>query len=114
MNQWISADLGRMTAVIIPAYFSAKPDDELVRHLLWMTLGDAHHYTPLEHVWVVVDGDPRTEGILQGLQAEAAQRHGATFHLLPLAENHGKLWAIQEGARVILSTLPEIRVPGHP
>jgi hypothetical protein len=98
-----------MTAIIVPAYFSAKPSDDLVRHLLWLTLGDAHHYTPLEHVWVVVDGDPRTEGILRGLQSEMARAQGATFHILPLAENHGKLWAIQEGARAILSAQPDIQ-----
>ncbi|NLD72364.1 MAG: hypothetical protein GX649_06565 [Chloroflexi bacterium] len=101
--------LGRATGVVVPAYFSAAPPDDLVRRLLWMTLGDCHHYLPLEQVWVVVDGDERTARLAGEVQEALRGRLGASFHLVPLAENGGKFRAVREGARGLLAAHPDLR-----
>jgi len=101
--------LGRATGVVVPAYFSAAPTDDLVRRLLWMTLGDSHHYLPPEQVWVVVDGDARTARLAAEVQEALRERVGRTFHLLPLAENGGKFRAVREGVRGLLGRHPEVR-----
>lgn len=97
-----------MTGTIIPAYFSDKPDDAMVRHLLWITLGDSQHYFPLGQTWVVVDGDARTARLLEALRDELYRQHGQTFQLLPLPENRGKLWAMKEGITALLAAQPAI------
>lgn len=102
-------ELAGETGVIVPAFFSAKPSDDTVRHLLWMTLGDCPHYLPLEQVWVVVDGDPRTARLAEEVrQALHAQGHG-WLNTLPLPENRGKLGAIQAGMRGLLALHPRLR-----
>ncbi len=109
MERWIDqVDLARMTGIVIPAYFSAKPSDELVSHLLWMTLGDCPAYLPLDHICVVVDGDPRTERLLVQLRDAMLAQHGATFHILSLLENRGKLWAIKAGVSLLLEANPAL------
>ena len=103
MHPWVDQkELGRITGTVIPAYFSVKPADEMVEHLLWMTLGDCPHYSPLEHVWVVVDGDPRTERIAASVQDRMLRENGSTFCLMPLPENRGKLWAMKTGISALL------------
>jgi hypothetical protein len=107
---WTSQEaLGRATGVVVPAYFSAAPTDDLVRRLLWMTLGDSHHYLPPEQVWVVVDGDRRTARLAAEVQEALREHLGRTFHLLPLAENGGKFRALCEGVRGLLARHPEVR-----
>jgi len=100
--------LGRATAILVPAYFSSKATDDLVRHLLWMTLGECHRYLPLENVWVVVDGDKRTERLCGELRARLRGEHGTGFRLVPLPRNGGKLWVLREGVRRILEERPDI------
>lgn len=90
------------TGIVVPAYFSRKPSDELVRHLLLLTLGETHRYLPMDNVWVVVDGDERTERHAVALQGRLRAELGHTFHVLPLARNGGKLRAVREGVRALL------------
>ena len=109
MHRWIDqAELAGKTGIVIAAYFSAKPSDDMVRHLLWMTLGDTHHYVPLDQVCVVVDGDERTARLAGEIQNRLLQEHGSSFDLLPLAENHGKLWAVRQGMRRLLEAHAQI------
>lgn len=109
MDRWIEQDaLAPRIGVVVPAYFSAAPSDEMVRHLLWMTLSDDHHYLPPENVWVVVDGDERTARLLDEVRARRLRRHGATFNALPLARNHGKLGAIRQGIAALLAERPGV------
>lgn len=110
MQRWIDqADLARMAGVVVPAYFSSKPTDEMVRHLLWMTLGDCHHYLPLGNVWVVVDGDERTARLVEEVRRRLQREQGATFHMLVYAENRGKFWAIRRGIAALLESDPAIQ-----
>ncbi len=110
MIQWVDQSaLAALSGVVIPAYFSDKPSDETVRHLLWMTLADCHHYTPLERVWLVVDGDLRTAHIAHSLRDALWREHGYTFQLLSLPENGGKLWAMQMGARALVDASPDVQ-----
>lgn len=102
------ADLGRASAVVIPAFFSARPSDAMVRDLLWMTLADCPHYLPFENVYVVVDGDARTARVAAKVARELAGRGAGAPNVLPLPENHGKLWAVREGVRAILQERPEV------
>ena len=109
VNRWVDqAELSRVTGIVIPAYFSAKPSDEVVHHLLWITLGDCHHYVPLENVLVVVDGDPRTTRLLQGIRERLLREQGDAFCITPLPENRGKLWAIREGVSALLRAKPHL------
>ncbi len=115
MAGWQSqADLGRETAVIVPVYFGARTADAMVERLLRITLMDLHHYLPLEQVWAVVDGDPRSAAILrrvtQGIEAEAtrAGRPGAV-QVLSLPENRGKLGAMAAAMRAALAEQPHVR-----
>jgi len=100
--------LAHSTGMVIPCYFSATPTDETVYHLLWMTLGDCHHYVDLAKICVVVDGDERTTNIAERVRERLWLEHKQTFLLLPLPENKGKLWAVQEGMRSLLSQNPQL------
>jgi hypothetical protein len=109
MQNWLAQDeLGRSTGMVVPAYFSAAPTDELVRQLLWVTLADCDRYLPLENVWVVVDGDPRTERVLAGLSHGTAAAGDSSIHTLALEENRGKLGAIRAGVQALLNANPSI------
>ncbi|MGI5917491.1 MAG: glycosyltransferase [Anaerolineae bacterium] len=106
---WVEQEtLAPKIGVVIPAYFSATPSDEMVRRLLWMTLSDGHHYSPPENVWVVVDGDARTARIVEEIREQLTLRQGAAFNVLPLAENQGKLGAIRRGIAALLAERPDI------
>jgi len=106
---WLEQEkLAQRVGMVIPVYFSAKASDEMVERLLQITLGDCHHYLPLEQIWAVVDGDARSVRLLEQLRSRLQKRHGATFHLLPLPANCGKLWAMREGIRLLLAQLPEV------
>mgnify|MGYP005859744229 FL=1 len=109
MDPWLDHDeLGRLTGMVVPAFFSAAPADDLVRHLLWMTLGDCRHYLPLDHVWVVVDGDRRTFRLAAALRRRLAEG-GDTFNLMLLPENQGKLAAMRQGIHALLVAQPDVR-----
>jgi hypothetical protein len=109
VQRWTDqAEIARRTGIVIPAYFSAKPTDDVVRHLLRMTLWDCPRYLPLEQVCVVVDGDERTAGLLDELREALRREQGGTFELVSLPENRGKLWAIAVGIRSLLERLPQV------
>lgn len=109
VKPWIPhRELGRNTGVVIPAYFSAKPSDELVRHLLWVTLADSPHYLPLGHVYVVVDGDARTARLAGEIQEALEREWGERFALLALPRNLGKFGAMREGICALLADRPEV------
>jgi len=109
MDHWMEHDeMRERIAVVIPAYYSQRPSDELVAQLSWITLCDTQVYHPLENTWVVVDGDPRTERILHNLQNELLAKQGQTFNLLPLPVNKGKFWVMREGIRAILDERPGV------
>lgn len=97
-----------LVGVVVPAYFSAKPSDELVSHLLRMTLGECVGYVRPENTWVVVDGDARTERLVGQLREAQRAEHGTTFHVIALPENRGKFWAIKEGIAALLENSPEV------
>ncbi|MHB1293761.1 MAG: glycosyltransferase family protein [Anaerolineae bacterium] len=102
------AALGRTSAVVIPAFFSARPSDGMVRDLLWMTLADCAHYLPFENVYVVVDGDARTARLAAEVARDLSGRGAGAPNVLILPENHGKLWAIREGVHAILRERPQV------
>jgi hypothetical protein len=109
VDHWVDqAELMRMTAVIVPVYFSSVPSDDMVRHLLWMTLGDSHHYVSLENVWAVVDGDARSAALLEEIGQRLLREHGTTFNMLLMPQNRGKLWAIQRGISAALKARPDV------
>ena len=108
MDRWVDHDeLASQTGIVIPAYFSAKPSDKMVRQLLWMTLADTPHYFPLDQTCVVVDGDPRTAALVRNLATDL-RKCGRTFRTLVLPQNQGKFGAIREGIAALLSTHPGI------
>lgn len=102
-------EMASCTGLIIPAFFSAKPSDATVSHLLWMTLSDCHHYLPLKQVWVVVDGDARTARLVEGLRKALHRQGHGWLNVLPLPENRGKLGAIQAGMGALLALHPQLR-----
>ena len=107
LDAWVAqTEIAPLTGTVIPAYFSAAPTDDTVLHLLWMTLGDVHHYQPLSQVCVVVDGDARTARLAEELRLRLLQQHDESFILLPLPENRGKLWAVRVGIRALLEQCP--------
>lgn len=109
MDRWLEqSKISQITGVVVPAYFSAKPSDAMVRDLLWMTLGDCHHYVLLHHVVTVVDGDERTAHLVKEVRDTLASEHGDTFRVLVLPENRGKLWAIKEGVSHLLDGEPSL------
>ncbi|MHB0857416.1 MAG: glycosyltransferase family protein [Anaerolineae bacterium] len=106
---WVGQDeLGRASSMVIPAYFSARPGDDMVRDLLWMTLADCAHYMPFENVWVVVDGDERTARLVTETVRDLGQWNSGVPNVLALPENRGKLWAIRVGVQAILRQRPEV------
>jgi hypothetical protein len=110
VERWIDQTaLAAMTGMVVPAYFSARPSDEMVSHLLWMTLGDCTHYVPLEHIWVVVDGDARTARILETVRQRLQAAYGTTCHALVLPENRGKHGATQAGIIALLASQPAVQ-----
>ncbi len=109
MDRWLNqSELSQITGIVVPAYFSSKPSDAMVRDLLWMTLGDCHHYVPLHHVVTVVDGDERTARLVREIGDALATQHGDTFRILVLPENGGKLWAIKKGISRLLDAKPAL------
>jgi len=109
LETWIGQDAMRsLIGVVVPAYFSAKPSDELVAHLLKMTLGECVGYVRPENTWVVVDGDARTERLVGQLRETQWSEHGATFNVIALPENRGKFWAIKEGITALLHNSSEV------
>jgi hypothetical protein len=103
------AELGLQTAVVVPVFFSARPTDDMVERLLWMTLADLPHYLPAEQVWLVVDGDSRSASIARRVVDGLADAGQGTMHLLVNAENAGKLAVIRQGMRAILESHPQVR-----
>jgi hypothetical protein len=109
MESWSDQSaLACTTGMVIPAYFSARPTDDTVYHLLWMTLGDCHHYVDLENVCVVVDGDSRTLGLAEQVRDRLWREHKQALCLVSLPENKGKLWAVQEGMTQLLRANPHL------
>ncbi|MFP3896816.1 MAG: hypothetical protein ACLFV5_08305 [Anaerolineales bacterium] len=109
MDRWLDqSELSQITGVVVPAYFSSKPSDAMVRDLLWMTLVDCHHYIPLHQVVTVVDGDERAARLIREVRGALATEHGDTFHILGLPENRGKLWAIKKGISLLLEAEPTL------
>ena len=109
MYRWVDqSQLFHMVGMVIPTYFSAKPSDDMVRHLLQVTLGDCHCYAPLESIWVVVDGDPRTARLVEELRERVLCDHGSAFNTIVLPENRGKLWAVKEGVAALLEARPQV------
>lgn len=109
MEPWIShEEIGQSTGVVIPAFFSAKPSDDVVRHLLWVTLGDSPQYLPLEQVCVVVDGDARTARLAREVCEALATETGQRLILIVLPQNVGKLGAMREGICTLLEAHPKI------
>ncbi len=108
MEHWQEqAALAPRVGVIIPAYFSAGVDDDLVRHLLWMTLADGPLYAPPGQTWVVVDGDARTARVLGELLAARFARDDAP-RVLALSENRGKFGALCAGVAALLDAAPGV------
>jgi len=109
VDRWVDqSELFHRVGVVIPAYFSAKPSDDVVRHLLWVTLGDCRHYSSLESIWVVVDGDLRTARLVEELRERVLSAQGVTFNALVQPENRGKHWAIKEGIGALLEASPSV------
>ncbi|MBM3190195.1 MAG: glycosyltransferase, partial [Chloroflexi bacterium] len=109
VTRWVGErELAPIIGTVIPAYFSAKPSDKMVRHLLRMTLEDCDHYLPLKQVWVVVDGDVRTARLVGELREAMRRETGAAFEILALPQNRGKLWAIKEGMTALLQAQPAV------
>lgn len=103
MQEWLGQkEIAQHAGLVIPAYFSANTTNEMVRRLLTMTLQDCDSYFRWQNVRVVVDGDPRTAGILQDMRARLLERQGTAFHVMPLPENRGKFWAIRTGIGALL------------
>jgi len=100
--------LARRTGMIIPAYFSCKPDDETVHQLLWMTLADTPHFYRPEQTLVVVDGDQRTGRLARIARKRMLDRAGSTFGLLELPENRGKFGAMAAGISRMIAEQPNI------
>ena len=109
VDRWIDhSELARVTGMVVPAYFSDRPTDDMVRHLLWVTLGDCAAYLPLSNIWVVVDGDPRTARVLEEVRGRLWRDHGCAFSTMAVPENHGKLWALKEGVTALLEANPSV------
>lgn len=94
--------------LVVPAYFSDKPTDETVRHLLWMTLGDSPRYISPRHTWVVVDGDARTARLVEEINARLEGVYGQRVNIRALPANRGKLWAIKQGIEALLAQCPAV------
>jgi len=110
VETWVNqAAMKPLVGVIVPAYFSAKPSNELVSHLLRMTLGDCVGYVAIENTWVVVDGDARTAKLVGQLRNELRIELGTTFQVIALPENRGKFWATREGVAALLEANPEVQ-----
>ncbi len=109
MEPWSDqSSLACTTGMVIPAYFSSRPTDDTVQHLLWMTLGDCHHYIHLKNICVVIDGDVRTASIAERVRDRLWREQRQAFRLILLPENKGKLWAVREAMRVLLAEQPDL------
>jgi hypothetical protein len=109
LERWIEqTELAQITGMVVPAFFSSKPTDDMVRRLLWVTLGECGQYLAWEHVWVVVDGDARTARLLAEVQTQVVRGQGRSFNTLVLPENHGKFWALKAGVAALLEASPSV------
>ncbi|MGC9360231.1 MAG: glycosyltransferase [Anaerolineae bacterium] len=95
--------------IIIPTYFSSKPSNDTVRELIWLTVRDCPHYVSPDATWLVVDGDDRTATLAAETNERFAESYGRPYRLLVLPENGGKLWALREGLRRLLSQRDNLR-----
>ncbi len=95
--------------VVIPTYFSKKPPDDTVRELIWLTVRDCPHYVSPDDTWLVVDGDDRTAALAAETNERFAEHYGRPYRLLVLPANGGKLWALREGLRRLLSERDDLR-----
>ena len=110
VKQWIDhGALAEQTGIVIPAFFSSKPDDDTVRQLLWMTLADTPHLYPPEQTLVVVDGDARTSRLATEARERMQREQGGTFGLLDLPQNRGKFGAISAGITALMDARPGIQ-----
>jgi len=100
--------LAPRTGMIIPAYFSPKPDDDTVRQLLWMTLADTPYFYRPEQTLVVVDGDQRTARLAREAQERMLDGAESTFGLLELPENRGKFGAMAAGISQMIAEQPKL------
>jgi hypothetical protein len=94
--------------LVIPAFFSDKPSDDMVRHLLWMTLGDSPLYIAPRNTWVVVDGDARTARLVEEINARLEGVYGQRVNTCVLPANRGKLWAVKQGIEALLAQSPAV------
>jgi hypothetical protein len=93
----------RSLGMVIPVWFPPSLSDDQVRDTLLDTLYDCEHFLPWEHVVLVVDGDARSNAVVQNLQAAYRQRHGQAFEVLYSAENGGKGAAVIRGTQWFLA-----------
>ena len=108
MDSWQEqAALAPRIGAIIPAFFSPRVEDDLVRRLLWMTLADGPQYLPAGQTWVVVDGDPRTARLLREMIAARMTPETAP-RVLELPENRGKFGALCAGMAALLDASPGV------
>ncbi len=88
--------------MVIPVWFPPILSDDQVRQALLDTLHDCDHFLPWEHVVLVVDGDARSNAIVQDLQAACRQRYGQAFEVINNIENGGKGAAVVRGTQWFL------------
>jgi len=106
MHGWLDGEaLAEVTGVVVPAYFSARTDDETVTQLLHMTLADLPRVVTPSAVVLVTDGDDRTARLAEALLPRLAQG----MRLLRLPENQGKLGAMRAGTRALLDAHSQVR-----
>jgi hypothetical protein len=92
----------RLLGMVIPVWFPPSLSDDEVRENLLATLHDCDHVLPWAHVLLVVDGDARSYGLVQEIQAFCRQRHAQAFEVVYSAENQGKGYAVFRGAEWFL------------
>jgi hypothetical protein len=92
----------RSLGMVIPVWFPPSLPDDEVRQTLLATLHGCDHFLPWKHVVLVVDGDVRSHGIVQELQAACRQGNGQGFDVVYSAENRGKGYAVYRGAQWFL------------
>jgi hypothetical protein len=92
----------RSLGMLIPVWFPPSLSNDQVQETLFDTLYDCEHFLAWEHVVLVVDGDARSQAIVQGLQTAYRQRYGQTFEVVYCAENGGKGFAVWRGTQWFL------------